>query len=227
MINLSGLGKLSRNRAMPAFLSNFRAVASVRHRCVTGMLLVVYLATMSGIPLPAGHVVRKSGEMYPCANCACGCASAEQCWRSCCCHSLAERIAWARQHGVRPPEFAIAEARRARIDLSWLVRPSKASCARELVASAPKCCQTGHGCCGRQEDHEHGQNKEESNKVIGWKALNCQGHSSNWVAAVPTLISARVELANKTDLLAWLGPFSSEEAIHVASVPATPPPKSA
>ncbi len=227
MINLSGLGKLSRNRAMPAFLSNFRAVTSVRYRCVTSMLLVVYVATMSGIPLPVGHVVRKSGEMYPCANCACGCASAEQCWRSCCCHSLAERIAWARRHGVRPPEFAIAAARQARIDLSWLVEPGKACCARELVASAPKCCQAGNGCCDRQEDHEHGQSKSESSKVIGWKALNCQGHSSTWVAAVPPLTSAKVELTTTIALLHWLGPLSSEEAISVVSVPATPPPQSA
>src|SRR3954447_10580110 len=95
-------------------------VRPFRGRSARVALLAVYIVTAAGVPLPAGHAAHKSGELYPCSDCECGCASAEQCWRSCCCHSMAERMAWARVHGVRPPEFAIAEARRARIDLVWL-----------------------------------------------------------------------------------------------------------
>src|SRR5690242_4754077 len=101
-------------------------VRSFRRRTARLALLVGYAITAAGVPLPAGNVAHKSGEFFPCSDCACGCASAEQCWRSCCCHSLAERMAWARVHGVRPPEYAIAEARRARIDLAWLVEPTGA-----------------------------------------------------------------------------------------------------
>src|SRR6478609_8661381 len=91
------------------------------------------------------------------------CASPEQCWRSCCCHSLAERMAWAQVHGVRPPEYAIAEARRARIDLAWLVEPTgagskslSASCcaARQLKAEATACCHAKKACCGHDHDQE-------------------------------------------------------------------------
>src|SRR5215813_11066218 len=98
---------------------------SLRRRFVSAMLAAVYLITAAGVPLPVGHVAHTT-EFYPCSNCECGCASAEQCWRSCCCHSLAERMAWARVHGVRPPDYAIAEARRTRIDLAWLVQPKGA-----------------------------------------------------------------------------------------------------
>src|SRR5690348_752334 len=135
---------------MPAFFKFLRVSASVRRRCVTGVLLAVYVATASGVPLPTGGIAKKSGELFPCADCACGCASAEQCWRSCCCHSLAERMDWARVHGVRPPDFAIAEAKRSRIDVAWLVQPADgaACCAKALVAEAHSCCHAKHACCG-------------------------------------------------------------------------------
>ncbi len=86
----------------------------------------MYVITAAGVPLPGGNLAKKSGEMFPCMDCPCGCNSAEQCWRSCCCHSLAERMDWAHDHGVRPPEYAIDEARRQRIDLCWLDEPAGA-----------------------------------------------------------------------------------------------------
>ena len=81
----------------------------------------------------SGNMSLKSGEMFPCMDCPCGCNSAEQCWRSCCCHTLAERMDWAREHGVRPPEYAIDEARRQRIDLCWLDEPAGSQSGKDLL----------------------------------------------------------------------------------------------
>lgn len=39
-------------------------------------------------------------EPYPCQHCPCGCLTAEQCWSSCCCHTVEERLAFARKHGL-------------------------------------------------------------------------------------------------------------------------------
>src|SRR3954453_10842217 len=89
-------------------------------RFTSAMLLVSYAFTAIGVPLPAGASETRGDELFPCSDHACGCPSAEQCWRSCCCHTLAERFAWAREHKVRPPEYAIAEARRDGIDVAWL-----------------------------------------------------------------------------------------------------------
>jgi hypothetical protein len=197
------------------------------------MLATMYLITAAGIPLPAGNLARKSGEFFPCSESACGCASAEKCWRSCCCHTLAERIAWAREHGVRPPEFAIAVARRARIDLAWLIEPTGAAskrlsascCAHQLQGNAHACCHAKKACC---DDHHNQQSSEgKSNRVIGWKALNCQGHSANWLAAVPTLISTNYEQLDELPLIEWLGPAHSEYADRDSDLPAIPPPRRA
>jgi hypothetical protein len=208
-----------------------RAVArSFRRRSARVALLVAYAITAAGMPLPAGNLAHKSGELYPCSDCECGCASAEQCWRSCCCHSMAERMAWARVHGVRPPEYAIAEARRARIDLAWLVEPMGAGpkslcCAHQLMADSPTCCHAKKACCG--DHHEEQRSDSKSNRVIGWKALNCQGHSGLWLAAVPTLDDVQVDLTPQLPQITRLGRHTSEIAVGTSDVPTPPPPQRA
>ena len=193
-------------------------------------LLAIYIVTAAGVPLPAGHEAHKSGELYPCSHCACGCATAEHCWRSCCCHSLSERMAWARVHGVRPPESAIAEARRTKLDLAWLDEPtavgSKAECcARQLMAESMVCCHAKQACCGDHHGQEQHPTQSNSNRVIGWKALTCQGHSANWLAAVPTLVSTSGEQLDQLLLIQRLGPNLSEYAGRGTTLPAIPPPE--
>jgi hypothetical protein len=142
-------------------------------------------------------------------------------------------MAWARVHGVRPPEYAIAEARRARIDVAWLVERTGAGsksltascCARQLKADATACCQAKKACCGDQ--HEQRPSEGKSNRVIGWKALNCQGHSANWLAALPTLVSADCGLLNALPRIEWLGRTISDNAGRIATEPLLPPPERA
>ena len=120
---------------MSRLLDHLWAANSCR-RSISAALLAAYILTAAGIPLPyAGS--HHSDELYPCANCACGCASAEHCWRSCCCHTLAERIAWAQAHNVRPPGYAIDEARVAGLDLAWLGVSKSSSADGVRVAT---CC---------------------------------------------------------------------------------------
>src|SRR3954470_456778 len=100
---------------MPSTISRLWASFFAR-RTVSAAILAVYVVTAAGVPIPTGgHFA--SDEAYPCASHACGCPSAEQCWRSCCCFTLAERFEWAREHSVRPPDFAIAAAQTAGLDL--------------------------------------------------------------------------------------------------------------
>jgi len=201
---------------------------SIRRRLISAMLALMYIITAAGVPLPAGNLAFKSGGLFPCSNDACGCATAEQCWRSCCCHSFSERMAWAREHNVRPPEFAIAEARAARIDLAWMNESTGAGakslcCARELMADVPGCCHAKKACCC---DHNEQQaNESKSNRIIGWKALNCHGHSGLWLAAVPTLVSTNYVHTGAPALVEWVGPVLSEHADRTCDLPALPPPK--
>lgn len=75
--------------------------------------LLVYAWIALGVPVPLVSTAKRAVERFPCESSRCGCSTAEQCWRSCCCHPLDQRLAWAKRHGVQPPKFVLDESRRA------------------------------------------------------------------------------------------------------------------
>lgn len=225
---------------MPRVLGHLWAGKSPLRRSLSAALLAAYIVTAVGVPLPLG-ARPPSDELYPCMNCACGCASAEQCWRSCCCHTLAERFAWAREHRVRPPEYAIAQAQLSGLDLAWLgifkasspSAPSRATCCNHsLTTAVPACCQKKTAsCCDHARsscsahDHEHESSKESTSgdHIVAWRALACHGQSMNWLAAVPTLVVSRPELSGDAPRVTWLGPAISETAEALPTEVVVPP----
>ncbi len=202
------------------------ATKSLRRRSLSAALLAAYITTAAGVPLPSGAKPQASGEAYPCANCACGCASAEQCWRSCCCHTLAERFAWAHEHKVRPPEYAIAQARVAGVDVAWLGIPNNVTCcAHKSNDERPACCQAHAACCAHKNAQQ--QKKNGGDRIVAWRALACHGHSLHWLTAITTLVVVRPEVSQHLPLVAWLGPAVSDVAEKITTYPEVPPPKRA
>jgi hypothetical protein len=201
----------------------------IGRRCLCALLLVAYVLTAAGIPLPLPGGPVKTGEAFPCAMNRCGCDSAERCWRSCCCHTLAERIAWARRNGVRPPAFAIAQARAPGIDLSLLAE------AGDAAQQTAKCCAVERlsehsGCCaGRQEKTlaPKPNHADDDNHIIGWRALACRGQSMHWLTAVPTLIVPPLEQWHEMPLVARLAPAASDVGGGTVEAPDVPPPERA
>lgn len=98
---------------------------------VTAIAAACYLIGSLGA-LPSHQAIvgwfgERSSERFMCESDGCGCATAHQCWTSCCCHSLTERLAWAIREGVAPPAFVKFS------DEQWLaamnsVEPGKAHC---------------------------------------------------------------------------------------------------
>ena len=74
-------------------------------RVCAGVSLAAYLVAAVGFPIPAASAAI-GGIPFPCQNHACGCQSAEQCWRSCCCFTPEEHWAWAKANHVEPPAYA-------------------------------------------------------------------------------------------------------------------------
>jgi hypothetical protein len=225
---------------MPSFLESASARRQFVRRCAGGILLMAYLITAAGIPLPGGNLPQKSAENFPCATTKCGCRTAEQCWRSCCCHTFAERIAWARMHGVRPPDHAIAQARTAGLDLSWLATSgnttlvcySKMCCSSATATTARSCCERPIAavaaksikpCCAHR--HEAKPTTTSDNRVIAWQSLKCKGHSQHWLAAVPPMIVVHCDAPHDLPCISWLAAPSSDRAAGVSQDPAVPPPR--
>ena len=65
------------------------------------------------LPVPQLSSPEKDrSEPYPCMDRPCGCASAEQCWKKCCCFTNQQKIAWAERAGVKVPEYVVVAAGR-------------------------------------------------------------------------------------------------------------------
>ncbi len=207
-------------------------------RSVAAAMLAAYVVVAAGVPMPTGSRSTKSGERYPCEACGCGCDSAEHCWRNCCCHTLAERLAWAEKNGVKPPDYALEAAKLAGLDAAGRPLAQKSV---HVVASfetkkpTPSCCHAQASCCKSStanrtccSSHDKPQPKADTaNVIVAWRAFACHGQSLNWLAAVPTLISITPEFTDSVAPIAWLGPHSSEIAAGVATVPTPPPPERA
>jgi hypothetical protein len=116
-------------------------------RLVAWLALGCHVLVASGLPLPVAprfagdagvataRTVKDRSRPFPCMDKPCGCATAEQCFASCCCHSPAERLAWARAHAVEPAVLAALERR--------VAAPAAASpscCA--ATRAEPSCCAT-------------------------------------------------------------------------------------
>ncbi len=164
--------------AHPKFLLRFFARlphARVSHRqsLLRWTAACAYAVLALGIPLPM-PVGKASKGLYPCMNHHCGCQSAEQCWRNCCCMTLEERLVWARQNHVRPPEYALAEARAKGIQ--WAMywpgdenqRDTEKFCS-EQTQEHP-CC-----CCGHCGQKLASAEQQPSAGVILIEALKCHG----------------------------------------------------
>lgn len=205
--------------------SSFRQLVKraprLRHS-ISAMLLIAFVVTATGVPLTITNRPHKSNERFPCATSSCGCQSAEQCWRSCCCSTFSERLAWARKHGVRPPDFAIAQARAAGIDVSRFATSKEA----KLACHSKSCCDAApakvvHSCCSPAKS------TQSDRTVIAWQALKCSGHSMNWLAAVPTLVHVRIDFNFQDTPSTWLSPTVSDHAFGTSDLPELPPPERA
>jgi hypothetical protein len=151
---------------MPPRRNNFWA--PLGRRLCAGVVLVTYLAVASGVPLPLGSDKDRS-QPFPCQDHPCGCRSAEECWRHCCCFTPEEKLAWARSRGIEPPAYAERPGdRRAHGDED----------AEPPPPSTRACCAgKSGGCCHTAE--------RRSAPGRGWVAglthLRCRGLSTVWV----------------------------------------------
>jgi hypothetical protein len=65
------------------------------------------LGTIGIVPVQADSRT-VSSTPYPCQKFPCGCRTAEQCWSGpCCCFTMREKVAWAAERGIDPPQHAV------------------------------------------------------------------------------------------------------------------------
>lgn len=118
---------------------------SVLRRAVTWTMIGLYGLVASGLPLPvlsppegtaaAAKVAGKDrSRPFPCMDKPCGCDSAERCFSSCCCHTPAETLHWAKARGIEPAVIAALERR-----VAAAPAPAAGGCCAAKQAK-PSCC---------------------------------------------------------------------------------------
>lgn len=187
-------------------------------RVTAAVLLAALTAASLGIAVPK-IVQRVSDELYPCMSCACSCASAEACWRNCCCFTQTEKLAWAAANGVTPPAFVVTAAR-AEAELP--------PCCRKRVAS---CCKKKSSCCQKPSEEREvarqmsATGNRSSKTVLLIDELRCQGVGVHWTmlppCVVPPLVSADETPPCQPELLAFSDCLYSSQAVP----PELPPPE--
>jgi hypothetical protein len=86
-----------------------RVAARGAKRLLSILLILAFLVETAGVVVVT-RVEKDRSQPFPCQDNPCGCASAEECWHHCCCHSNRQKVAWAHEHGVTPPDFVVAAA---------------------------------------------------------------------------------------------------------------------
>lgn len=211
-------------------------------KALTFLVLVCFCAAVVPIPLPSSDFLNKNdSQPFPCKNSSCGCKTAEQCWRSCCCLSLAERLAWAEKNGVSPPSYLLVPAK---IDSRTMQKTASDPVANSLNKRS-KCCSNCKSCCERSKakgklvqggSRESGdirrvaESKESVSKsrgktVVCLFALKCQGKSSAFHQLPWTIYSVPQDLILFDQQLGPVHLLSNPIPLPVHLEPDPPPPK--
>jgi hypothetical protein len=230
--------------------------------------LIGYVLVASGLPLPigttptgrasqgdriaAGRLAGKDrSRAFPCMDKPCGCATAEQCFTSCCCHTPAESLAWARAHDVDAAVLASLE-RRVAASLPQATgccsSAKSASCCDETstpksaagtsccsaaaatVAPVAACCATAaHPAIAMPEEpatspDDHTPVAATLTSVVLRAMLACSGLAAEWFAASGALPPPLVTLPAATTIVASI-PLRHWLAVSVPASPDTPPPR--
>jgi hypothetical protein len=235
-------------------------------RITTWLAILGYTLVASGLPLPFGMTApaapdspaakRVAGKdrsrPFPCMDRPCGCATAEQCFTSCCCNTPAETLAWATAHRVEPAVLA-ALKRRVAGDRPAVVNATKSSCCSSKAPAAEESCCTIEQPAAVAEDGDlcsmdasrtatpspteeatpdkaspDGEpSRQPRSRTVTLRAmLACGGIVAEWFAAGAALPPPRLEVSLVMHVLDVCTP-GDEAGESLAASPAAPPPRMA
>lgn len=134
-----------------------RAIANWKTYTKVILVALCFAVGLSNSYLPLPVVIEKDLSIpFPCQSMGCGCKDANQCWSSCCCHTDAEKLAWAKQRGIAPPAWFLEKVKYA--PTSQTQQKSKCCCSQDVPQpqqndkpsspGRPKCCcESDEACC--------------------------------------------------------------------------------
>ncbi len=225
------------------------------HRLLSLVVVLGVCAMMLPLPvapLPSNSPEKDQSQPFPCQNRPCGCRSAEQCWKKCCCFNNSQKIAWAKANKVTVPDYVFAAAeteKQTSVEVCSLPREesrggstakSKRSCSRcelKLGGDRSMACDREHTdatvgsktakCCQRKSDAvKDPQPRNSSSKwVLAVYSAECQGQGPQVYCSIVLVIPSWQELAPAMPSMIETFSIESERMLSASLRPPVPPPK--
>lgn len=167
------------------------------HQALSIVLLMSLVCALLPLPMVGtSRPLKDLSEAFPCQHHTCGCRTAQQCWKSCCCFTNEQKVEWARRTKHAVPEFVVVAAAKERVQH----KPSASCCSKHRHGSN---CDRSHVGVARDEAKSTNNsaqlmlqtesesspgndaplpNDRRSRVVIGWQALKCQGLESQFAS---------------------------------------------
>ena len=229
-------------------------------RNVRGLLSLSVLLGVCAmlLPLPFAPLLQNSpdkdsSEPFPCQHRPCGCRSAEQCWKKCCCFDNNQKIAWARANKVRVPDYVLyaAEKENERVISLEICSAPASKQVRLSGRQSAGCCQHSAkksvavtelnkpdgGTCKSSEMPRDVANVAASERiesraapakskwVLAIFAAECAGQGPPAFCFPVSIIPAPIELEMPTVAVIETVPIESERLQQASLRPPLPPPK--
>jgi hypothetical protein len=210
--------------------------------CVfVGMCVVVLPFPVSVFSPTKTDTDKDRSQRFPCMNRPCGCRSAEECWKKCCCFTNVQKVAWAKENCVTIPQFVFAAAAKEQSGKAQVESDDSASLTSTLKdKSAPCCCakkENRKATCSSESaftrdkstDQRVLEGSTKSSRQTKWvlaiKAAECQGQNVFWMTLAPAIIPAWPALLAAEPLAGDSVPTVSERLPMMSLLPPCPPPK--
>lgn len=176
----------------------------LRGHCASWLALLGQIIGIVGLPLPAVRA-KDLSQPFPCQHRACGCMSARDCWRSCCCFSAGQRVAWAREHEVEPPTSLVDDA---------------------AVEEHPCCSEEKKPCCSEKKTSKSKKaDRKAATWLVGVQARQCKGGGLGDDDATPSIpCGPSTDWQFEWAIVAAI-PSSISVAVVVPHLPLGPPPR--
>lgn len=203
-------------------------------------------------PVPSNSPEKDQSKPFPCQNRPCGCRSAEQCWKKCCCFNSSQKIAWAKANKVTVPTSVLAATEKEKltsVEVCSLPREDSAGSrtaesSRDLLRQDSKLVNEHHVACDREHadavdgskqkkcSHRKSEAVKEnlprsssSNWLMAVYSAECQGQGPSVCCSIVLVIPSCQILASAIPSLIETCSIESERMLSASLRPPVPPPK--
>jgi len=192
-------------------------------RVLCVVVLVAVCAASLPVPVPVVASLYKDRSIpFPCQDHPCGCRNALQCWTSCGCMSMAEKLNWAEARGITPPSFVNANAT---AKVSCCSSKTKPCCSQKNAIASDSCPRCEHT---KQPSKPVIAIDEESPRrivLLTSYIAKCGGQDS-MIASLPWSILAKpLPVVHASRLPVWRWVHVDDRTISAQPEPPIPPPR--